>query len=264
MDARDEKSISQPVFSPQLTNKDPQFETTPFWEDNFDIEGAPDTSKWTFETGGSGWGNNELQYYTNGSNANVAGGNLIITARRESYSGMDYTSSRMITKDKGDFLYGRIEVRAKLPKGRGTWPAIWMLYSKNNYGGWPASGEIDIMEHVGFDEDNIHFSVHTAEFNHVKGTQKSTAKIVPGATENFHLYRLDWTPTAIRGFIDDVPYFEFLNNNTGFKTWPFDKKFFLILNIAVGGNWGGAQGVDTTVFPASMTVDYVRAFKLIN
>ncbi len=246
-----------------VVDKNWQFETTPMWQDDFNTAGAPDPSKWTFETGGSGWGNNELQFYTSGSNANVAGGALTITAKREANSGRDYTSSRMITKGKGDFLYGRFEVKAKLPKGRGTWPAIWMLYSENTYGNWPASGEIDIMEHVGFSPNNVHCTIHTSAFNHTRGTEKSAMKFVPTATDDFHVYRVDWTPFAIRGFIDDEQYFEFQNTNKGFTEWPFDKKFFLILNVAVGGNWGGAQGVDPNVFPASMVIDYVKVYKLI-
>ena len=169
----------------------------------------------------------------------------------------------MITKDKGDFLYGRFEIRARLPRGRGTWPAIWMLHSNSVYGNWPASGEIDIMEHVGYDVNKVHATVHTAAYNHTKGTQKGTNKVIPTATDEFHNYRVDWTPYAVRAFIDDVPYFEFINENTGFTTWPFNIKFFMILNVAVGGNWGGAQGVDATIFPASMVVDYVRVYKMI-
>ncbi|MBC7651943.1 MAG: glycoside hydrolase family 16 protein, partial [Deinococcales bacterium] len=190
-------------------------------------------------------------------------GNLTITAKKESFSGRDYTSSRMITKGKGDWLYGRFEVRAKLPKGRGTWPAIWMLSSDEGYGTWPASGEIDIMEHVGYDANNVHASVHTSAYNHTRGTQKTASKIIPGATDEFSIYRIDWTPYAVRGYIDNVKYFEFINENTGFTTWPFNKKFFMILNLAVGGNWGGAQGVDASVFPASLVVDYVKVYKMV-
>lgn len=260
----DKKEI--PVIKPseKITDKNWQFETTPVWEDNFSTNGAPDPSKWTFETGGGGWGNNELEYYTDGANATVTGGNLNIVARKEAFSGREYTSSRMITKGKGDWLYGRFEIRAKLPKGKGTWPAIWMLYSENTYGDWPASGEMDIMEHVGYDPNNVHFSIHSSAYNHRRGTQKTAAKIVAGATDDFHNYRLDWTPFAVRGFIDDVQYFEFTNENTGFTTWPFNKKFFLILNLAVGGDWGGAQGIDNTVFPATMAVDYVKVYKMID
>ncbi len=246
-----------------VTDKNWQFETTPVWEDNFNTDGVPDPAKWTLETGGGGWGNNELQNYTASGNAINAGGNLVITAKRESSGGRDYSSARMITKGKGDWQYGRFEVRAKLPKGRGTWPAIWMLHSTPVYGNWPASGEIDIMEEVGYDPNNIHFSVHTSAYNHTRGTQKTAEKLVPTAQDAFHNYRVDWTPYAVRGYIDDVQYFEFVNGNTGFTTWPFNIKFFMILNIAVGGDWGGAQGIDNTVFPATMLVDYVKVYKMI-
>lgn len=249
---------TQPVI-----DKKWEFETTPVWEDNFSADGFPDPAKWTLETGGSGWGNNELQFYTSTGNATISGGNLTIEARKESVSGKNYTSTRMITKGKGDWLYGRFEIRAKLPKGRGTWPAIWMLYSENTYGDWPASGEIDIMEHVGFDADKIHTTVHTSAYNHTRGTQRGSSGVIPGATSDFHVYRIDWTPLYIRWFIDGTQTFTFENENTGFTTWPFDKKFFMILNVAVGGNWGGAQGVDDTIFPAKMEVNYVKVFKLI-
>jgi len=259
-----EKKEIPPVTPIQpVVDKNWQFETTPIWQDDFNTGTTVDASKWTFETGGSGWGNNELQYYTSGSNASIVGGSLVITAKKENNSGREYTSTRMITKGKGDWLYGRFEVRAKLPKGKGTWPAVWMLSSEDSYGTWPASGEIDIMEHVGYDANKVHASVHTSAYNHTRGTQKTSSKLVPGAVDDFHIYRVDWTPYAVRGYIDGVQYFEFINENTGFTTWPFNKKFFLILNVAVGGNWGGAQGVDATAFPTSMTVDYVKVFKMI-
>ncbi len=259
----DKKDIPPIIPAQPIVDKNWQFETTPVWEDNFTNAGAPDASKWTFETGGSGWGNNELQYYTSGANSTNVNGNLAITAKKESSNGRDFTSSRMITRGKGDWLYGRFEVRAKLPKGRGTWPAIWMLYTDNTYGDWPASGEIDIMEHVGYDPNNIHFSVHTADYNHRRGTQKTTVKNIPTSTDDFHTYRVDWTPYAVRGYIDGVSYFEFINENKGFASWPFNKKFFMILNVAVGGDWGGAQGIDNASFPATMLVDYVRVYKMI-
>ena len=245
-----------------VTDKNWKFETTPMWADEFN--GATvDASKWTFETGGSGWGNNELEYYTAGTNSKTDGSNLVIEARKESSNGMNYTSSRMITRGKGDWTYGRFEVRAKLPRGRGTWPAIWMLSSDSKYGSWPASGEIDIMEHVGYDQNNVHFSVHTQAYNHVINTQKTSEKIVPSASDSFHVYRTDWTPYAVKGYIDGVQYFEFTNNNQGYTAWPFNQKFFMILNLAVGGNWGGAQGVDNNIFPQQMQVDYVRVYKMI-
>jgi beta-glucanase (GH16 family) len=259
-----EKKVIPPVTPrPPVVDKGWKFDTTPIWEDNFDGS-AVDAGKWTFETGGGGWGNNELQNYTAGQNSRIEGGRLIIEARRENSGGREFSSSRMITRGKGDWLYGRFEVRAKLPKGRGTWPAIWMLSSENFYGTWPASGEIDIMEHVGYDPERVHFSIHTSAFNHTRNTQRTSSKMVPGSQDAFHVYRCDWTPFAVRGYIDGVQYFEFVNDNKSYAEWPFDKKFFMILNIAVGGNWGGAQGVDNSIFPARMEVDYVKVFKMLD
>jgi len=259
----DKKDI--PVVTPiaPVADLNWQFEDAPMWQDEFDNNGAPDASKWSYEIGGSGWGNNELQYYTNGNNASVEDGKLEIVAKKEIVAGRAYTSTRMVTRGKGDFLYGRFEVRAKLPKGRGTWPAIWMLSSENQYGPWPSSGEIDIMEHVGYDLNKVHCSVHSAAYNFTRGNQKSSSLVIPTATDDFHNYRVDWTPYAVRGYIDDEMYFEFTNENSGFTKWPFNKKFFMILNIAVGGNWGGAQGVDDNIFPKSMLIDYVRVYKMI-
>jgi beta-glucanase (GH16 family) len=239
------------------------FETTPVWQDEFSYTGLPDSTKWGYDIGGGGWGNNELEYYTNSiNNAKVENGKLTITARKEQKEGRDYTSARLVTKNKGDFLYGRIEVSAKLPTGRGTWPAIWMLPTDNAYGGWPRSGEIDIMEHVGYDPNNVLFSVHTEAYNHVKGTQKNAARIIPKAMTEFHKYRVDWTPDSIRGFFDDEFIFSFSNEKTGSATWPFDRRFHLLLNLAIGGNWGGQKGVDDTIFPTSMEVDYVRVYRM--
>ena len=259
----DKAEVVNSITAAPITDKSWKFETTPTWQDEFSTGTAPDPAKWNFEVGGGGWGNNELQYYTPGQNSSISGGNLIITAKKESVSGRDYTSSRMITKGKGDWLYGRMEVRAKLPKGRGTWPAIWMFPTDLAYGNWPASGEIDIMEHVGYDLNNVHFTIHNATYNFMKGNQKGTAKIVPTATDEFHNYRVDWTPYSIKGFVDGEQYFEYVNANNGFSSWPYDKRFFLILNIAVGGDWGGVQGVDNTIFPATMAIDYVRYYKII-
>jgi beta-glucanase (GH16 family) len=238
------------------------FEETPVWADEFNANGMPDTTKWSYDTGGSGWGNNELQYYTAGANAGVKNGMLVIEARKEKMGDRNYTSSRMVSKNKADFLYGRFEARARLPKGRGLWPAIWMLPTDWAYGGWPNSGEIDIMEQVGFDPDTIHISVHTKAYNHIIGTQKTAVTAVPDADEAFHLYRVDWTPEDIRGYVDDKLIFTFQNEHKTFAEWPFDKRFHWLLNIAVGGNWGGMKGVDETIFPARMEVDYVRVFRL--
>lgn len=241
-----------------------RFEATPVWQDEFDYEGRPDPSKWGYDLGGDGWGNQELQAYTDrAANASVAGGVLTITARREPTGGRDYSSARLVSKGRGDFLYGRIEARAKLPPGRGTWPAIWMLPTDAAYGGWPASGEIDIMEHVGYDPGRVHMSVHTKTYNHRIGTQKTATRTVPGATAEFHRYRVDWTPDGVRGYIDDVPVLAFANEGSGADAWPFDRRFHLLLNLAVGGAWGGKEGVDAQAFPASMQVDYVRVYRLV-
>ncbi|MFC3560914.1 glycoside hydrolase family 16 protein [Pedobacter jamesrossensis] len=257
-----------PVYVPPVTvtpvDKAWTFDTTPTWSDEFTNSGAPLASNWDYDTGGSGWGNNELEYYTNTTNnANVANGVLTITAKKESMGGMAYTSSRMVTRGKLDALYGRFEIKAKLPYGKGTWPAIWMLPTDRAYGDWPKSGEIDIMEHVGYDQDNVHFSTHTEAYNFKINTQKTITKKIEGASTTFHVYRVDWTPYAVRGYYDDVKVFEFTNEGTGYKVWPFDKKFHLLLNIAVGGDWGGAQGIDDSIWPQKMEVDYVRYYKMI-
>ena len=240
------------------------FAATPTWAEEFNYNGAPDPNNWTYDIGGSGWGNQELEYYTNAlSNAKVENGVLTITARKESMGGMNYTSARLLSKNQGDFLYGRAEISAKLPSGRGTWPAIWMLPSGNwAYGDWPASGEIDIMEHVGFDPNVVHFSTHTKAYNWTINTQRTATQTIPTAMTAFHKYRIDWTPYAIRGYYDDGLMFTFVNDGKGFASWPFDKPFHLLLNLAVGGLWGGQQGVDDTIFPASMVVDYVRVYKM--
>ena len=234
------------------------------WHDEFDGEGLPDPDRWSYDVGSHGWGNNELQNYygPNESTARVEDGHLIITAsliERPSYR--EYRSARLKTKGKGDWLYGRVEVRAKLPGGRGTWPAIWMLPTENTYGGWPESGEIDIMEHVGFDPGVVHGTVHTEAFNHMIGTHKGSQIDVPDAEEAFHVYAIEWSADRIDFFVDDERYFTFENSGAGSDEWPFDQRFFLIMNIAVGGNWGGQRGVDDTIFPQEMVVDYVRVWQ---
>lgn len=241
-----------------------EFEATPAWRDEFDRAGAPDPAKWGYDTGGDGWGNHELEYYTDRlDNASVRDGVLTITARKQATQGMRYSSARMVSKGKGDFLYGRFEVRAKLPAGRGTWPAIWMLPTDWAYGGWPDSGEIDIMEHVGFDQGRVHVTMHTKAYNHRINTQKTATRVIDGVSTAFHLYRIDWTPDAIRGYIDDALVLDFSNAGTGPNAWPFDRRFHFIMNVAVGGDWGGKQGVDDTIFPARMQVDYVRVYRLV-
>lgn len=233
------------------------------WSDEFNYEGLPNNKKWGYDTGNDGWGNNELQFYTakRKENATVAGGMLTIKAIKENYQGTPYTSARLLTRAKANWTYGRVEVRAKLPHGRGVWPAIWMLSSDTSYGDWPGSGEIDIMEHVGYNPDSIFATVHTKAYNHTIGTQKTKGLLRKDVSSAFHVYAMEWTDKQISMFIDDQKYFEFNNEGTGFAAWPFDKPFFLVLNLAVGGNWGGKMGVDNMIFPQTMQVDYVRVYQ---
>lgn len=235
------------------------------WSDEFDYEGLPDNTKWDYDIGAGGWGNQELQYYTKDSNAWVKDGVLTIEARKESYEGAEYTSARLVTRGKGDWLYGKIEVRAKLPKGVGTWPAIWMLPTDWSYGAWPASGEIDIMEHVGYDQNVVHGSVHTMSYYHSIGTQKTSSVKKEGVSEEFHVYTLEWLPDKLMISVDGEVYFTFdptqYKFNPTYQEWPFDKRMHLLLNFAVGGGWGGSRGVDETIYPQQMLVDYVRVYQ---
>jgi beta-glucanase (GH16 family) len=233
------------------------------WSDEFNYNGLPDSSKWSYDTGGSGWGNNELEFYTHAdtANASVYGGNLHITARGSSGGRNPYTSARLVTKFKGDWLYGRVEVRAMLPAGKGLWPAIWMLPTDSKYGGWPACGEIDIMENVGFMPDSVFGSVHTKRFNHTIGTGFTVGHYMDNQYKTFHVYAVDWDAGHIRFSIDGNTYAIFRNTGQGFEEWPFDQAFHCILNLAVGGNWGGKYGVDDKNFPATLLVDYVRVYQ---
>ncbi len=232
------------------------------WSDEFETSGLPDSNKWTYDEGGSGWGNNELQYYTRArsENARVENGVLVIEARKESFGGRNYTSARLRSKGSGDWTYGRFEIRAKLPRGRGTWPAIWMLPTDRVYGSWPASGEIDIMEHVGYDMNRIHATIHTQAFNHMIGTQIGTNTVATNVDTQFHVYTLEWRPGRVDVYVDDTRYFTATDNGSGSAAWPFDQRFHLLLNVAVGGNWGAVQGVDDSIFPQRMEVDYVRVY----
>ncbi len=240
------------------------------WSDEFELDGLPDRTKWNYDIGDGcprvcGWGNNELQYYTesDSNNARVESGNLIIEAHKSNMGGQSYTSARLVTKGKGDWKYGTISIRAKLPNGLGTWPAIWMLPSENIFGGWPKSGEIDIMEHVGYAQDSIYGTVHTTSFNHMIGTQVGKASYHPDAESTFKTYTLNWDEKQIEWFIDGVSYHSFENRNLSEKEWPFDENFHLIMNIAVGGNWGGKKGVDSQIWPQRMEVDWVRVYQKI-
>ena len=234
------------------------------WGDEFADEGLPDSTKWTYETGGHGWGNAELHYYTEArrKNARVEDGHLIIEAHEESYNGRAYTSARL--NSGPSWTYGRFEIRAQVPAGRGTWPAVWLLASQDTYGDqyWPDNGEIDIMEHVGYDPNVVHSTVHTEAYNHVKGTQRGRSMDVPDATSAFHVYAVEWTPDEIRSYVDGELYFRFVRpSSPDYTKWPFNHDFHLILNVAVGGGWGGAEGVADDIWPERMVVDYVRVYK---
>lgn len=235
-----------------------------YWSDEFDYSGAPDPKKWNYEIQPPGWVNDELQYYTDRrKNIRVQDRVLIVEGHRENYKDAGYTSGRIHSQNKGDLRYGRVEVRAKLPSGRGTWPAIWMMPTDyHGYGnGWPDSGEIDIMEHVGYDQGQVHATTHNKAYYWVNGKQRKGSVIMEDVSETFHEYAVEWDRRRMDFFIDDVHYFTYVNDGGGWESWPFDKPFHVILNLAIGGGWGGAQGVDTDIWPRRMEVDYVRMYQ---
>ncbi|MEO8617847.1 MAG: glycoside hydrolase family 16 protein [Sphingomicrobium sp.] len=232
-----------------------------------------DTAKWAYDThrNAQGWYNQEKQYYAAGrmENARVENGHLVIEARSEKldkarfpdFGGQRYTSTRLFTKGRASWTYGFYEIRAKIPCGRGTWPAIWMLPEDPDVK-WPDGGEIDIMEHVGFDPTVIHQTLITRAFNYDSGVQQTKSFKVADACTAFHRYQLLWTDKFIVMGVDDEPRFMLKNVRNDRDRWPFDKPMHLLLNIAVGGTWGGQKGVDPNVFPARMEVDYVRVYQL--
>lgn len=235
------------------------------WSDEFSKNGLPDESKWSYEKGYLR--NNELQYYTSrrSENANAENGFLVITAKNDSLKAgtevYPVTSASLITKGKGEWTYGRFEVRAKIPSSLGTWPAIWMLGTNIDEAGWPGCGEIDILEHVGYMPDTVHFNVHTGKYNHVKHTNKGTKIFYPNVFNEFHVYAVEWTKEKIDWFMDDKKVFSFKNEGTGTDVWPFDKPQYLILNLAIGGGWGGQKGVDLKSLPQRLLIDYVRVYQ---
>ena len=247
------------------------------WSDEFNREGRPDPAKWTFEEGFVR--NQETQYYTRArrENARVERGVLIIESRKERFPNAaysagsedwrkkpqqaEYTSASLTTRGRAAWTYGRVEVRAKLPTGRGMWPAIWMLGTNIDKVGWPRCGEIDIMENVGFDPDVIHANIHTESYNHVKRTNKGAPTRLESPHAGFHVYSMEWTPERIDVFLDGRKYFTFANEKTGTGAWPFDEPFYLILNSAIGGGWGGQKGIDDAIFPQRFEIDYVRVYQ---
>jgi beta-glucanase (GH16 family) len=251
----------------QSTNLNPGM--TLVWSDEFNNDGLPDSTKWGYDLGDGcptlcGWGNGESQYYTANrkENARIEGGMLIVEAHKERKNKSEYTSAKLISKNKGDWTYGRIEARIQCPTGRGTWPAFWMMPTDWKYGGWPSSGEIDIMEHVGHNVDSVFGSAHTGNFNHIEHTGSTGGVFVPDAESAFHVYGINWTPDSINYQLDGKTYHTFKNTHKNSEDWPFDQRFHVILNLAVGGHWGGEKGIDDTIWPRKMLVDYVRAYQL--
>ena len=239
------------------------------WNDEFDGP-ALNLEKWSYEIGGHGWGNNELQYYSDDdSTAFIRDGKLVLRADivpqgTGSADNLRYFSSaRLRTSGKGDWRYGRIEVKAKLALGQGIWPAIWMLPTDWTYGGWPESGEIDIMEHVGYDPGRVHGSIHTGSYNHKINTQRGGSKLLDKISSKFYVYAIEWYEDRIDFLIDDTKYFSFHNEGKNdFNTWPFNQRFHLLINIAVGCDWPGSPD-ETTQFPTEMEVEYVRVYEKI-
>jgi len=257
-------SVSSSTQSIEITNDDPDFlpRMNLVWSDEF--EGTEvDTRNWTFETGASGWGNQEWQNYTK-NNAKIQDGILVITAEKvnDRHTVGSYTSTRLKSQSKQTFTYGRMEIRARLPEGTGIWPALWMLGQNIGSAGWPGCGEIDILEYVGYRPNVVQSTLHT--LSSYGASVNSKTKILTTCEEEFHNYGMIWTKDYMKFYIDD-PDNVFYTYNPSVKdnnTWPFDKPQFFILNVAVGGTWGGSQGVDDSIFPQELEIDYVRVYNL--
>ena len=244
----------------QIANNDPDYVPHKLiWSDEFDGNSL-NTDNWSNETNVDV--NNEWQKYTNGDNLSIKDGILTITAEKvgPGQHKYDYTSGRINSSGKKEFLYGRMEIRAKLPSGKGTWPATWMLGANIGTVGWPACGELDIMEHVGYDPLWVQGSIHTP--SSYGQTINNGRLLVNDCESEFHVYGMTWTPSKIEYYVDDPdhPFYVYNPSTKNASTWPFDKPCFFILNLAIGGNWGGVQGVDDSIFPVEMQIDYVRVY----
>jgi beta-glucanase (GH16 family) len=224
------------------------------WSDEFDLPGAPNATKWGYDIGAGGWGNNESQYYTNRlDNAIVSNGTLKIIAKAESFGGSNYTSARLLSRNKFSFKYGKIEMSAKLPTGAGTWPAFWMLGDNFTTVGWPACGEIDVMEHKGSDLNRIHASLHYP--GRSGGNPVTATTLIQQATTAFHLYACEWSPQSIKFFVDGNLYHTVANTGN----LPFNQSFFVLINLAMGGTFGG--NIDPNFTTATYEIDYVRVYQ---
>lgn len=243
------------IFSTSPPTQDPVTDYTNLvFSDEFNTDGAPDSSKWSYDLGNGGWGNNEAQFYTNSTNnVTVSGGNLRITAKVQSQGGSNYTSARLKSENKFEFTYGKIEYRAKMPTGGGTWPALWALGQNYATNTWPACGEIDVMEHRGNTPNVIHGTLHYPGVSPGAGNTNSTT--ILNASTEFHIYKAIWTPTSIKFYVDNILYHSVANSNS----LPFNSDFFLIMNVAMGGTFGGT--IDPAFTQSTLEVDYVRVYQ---
>ena len=250
-----------------VTGSKPTFKEA--WTDDFAVENL-DESKWTIVTGNGcpdlcGFGNNEAQFYTDDpSNVRIEDGFLVIEAHKTNDPNQAFTSGKLVTKHKADWKYGKIEMKAKLPAGRGTWPAFWMLPTLPDRSlDWPMDGEIDIMEHVGYNAGMIYGTIHTSKYNHQIGTQRTDSLLISDAHESFHVYGIEWSPSKISWYVDNETYLTLLRNEDDYSGWPFDdNEYHIIINLAVGGNWGGRQGIDESIWPQKYVIDYVKYYQL--
>ena len=282
LDIRFEARKREPILSAlvvrQRAGRDRKGELV--WSDEFYGAGPPDPSHWNIEEWTSGVVNDEDQVYTaRPKNVRVDDGHLVIEAHKEEYSGGEYTSARLQSSGKIDILYGHIDVRARLPRGQGTWPAIWMLSSNpfhyattcededdwqgnDDCDAWPNSGEIDIMEQVGYQMGHVHGTVHSKSYPWPLWNQRKGRILIDDVADQFHVYSLEWTPDRIDILVDDTVYLTYINEGNGWQEWPFDQPFHLIMNFAVGGAWGRAGGpIDESILPQQMLVDYVRVYQ---
>jgi beta-glucanase (GH16 family) len=231
------------------------------WAEEFAVDGLPDPATWGYEIGFIR--NQEAQYYTaRPENVRVEGGILVIESRKEDYAGASYTSASVNTLGKREFLYGRVEVRAKIPTGYGSWPAIWMMGTDITTKGWPECGEVDIMENVGYEPDTIYATVHTpGSVNDPGRVAKGGHATVPAPYADFHVYAVEWHPDRLDFFVDDTQYFSYRKDDRYPAYWRFNKPFHILLNTAIGGTWGGAHGIDDAIFPLKYFIDYVRYYQ---
>ncbi len=257
--------LRQTSYAQSLASEE-RFELS--WEENFDAKELNPTV-WTMIEGDGcpnlcGWGNNELQYYmTDNDHVRVEDGLLIIESHKRKQGKYDFTSGKIVTKGKADWKYGRIEMRAKIPTGKGTWAAFWMLPTLDRNMIWPSDGEIDIVEHVGYNPNTIYGALHSNKYNGMNGTNKLDSIKVSDVKNQFHIYSIEWTESDMKWYVDGELFNHQKKGSEDENGWPFHQyEYHLILNLAVGGNWGGKYGVDQKQWPQSMQVDYIKYYRL--